>query len=313
MAVSLLQTAFSRVPAGPWTVGVSGGVDSVALLRALCDFALHVQPAVVHIDHQTRSGQSTSDARFVADLCLQLRVPCNLFSRDQLESLASRSSLALPANLAARFRALRHLAFAQLSPPRVLLAHHADDLAETIAFRLLRHGPLTSLRGIRSLAHVGPLLIRRPLLHLPKSQLRAYLLHLGQPWREDATNTSPAYTRNRIRQLLASQPDLTPALLSLGRAAGRYERSLASLDVPISPTLSADRLADLPPVLAYRAIARFLRSHSLSSTPALLSRIHHLCLDRATPSTLQLTPTHRLHRRKAWLHIIPVPPPGSIT
>src|SRR4051812_40231332 len=79
-----LQTAAQSVPAGRWAVGVSGGADSVALLLLLVarsDLMLHV----VHLDHETRAGASTEDARFVAQLAAQLGLPCTLAARSDVE------------------------------------------------------------------------------------------------------------------------------------------------------------------------------------------------------------------------------------
>src|SRR5438132_844224 len=97
-----LQAAIAMIPAGPWAVGVSGGADSVALLRLLHDRA-DLQLRIIHIDHQLRGSESDADAQFVVDLARQLGVPSDLVRRVDAES----SMASLPKNPSARYRAVR--------------------------------------------------------------------------------------------------------------------------------------------------------------------------------------------------------------
>ena len=129
----------TAVPSGRWAGGVSGGADSVALLLLL-DQRRESEPGlflhVVHLDHQTRGAESTADAEFVRRLAAGRGVPCTIARRDQVE----REMTDLPPNPSARYRALRHEVFrrviAQHRLQGVLLAHHADDQAETVLHRL---------------------------------------------------------------------------------------------------------------------------------------------------------------------------------
>src|SRR5438034_1508222 len=126
------------VPAGAWAVAVSGGGDSVALLELLRhrgDLLLHV----VHLDHETRGGESATDALFVGELAARWGLAFTIRRRSEIEpAIAAR----LPANRSARFRAARLELFRRVIAEHrlagVILAHHADDQAETVVQRLLR-------------------------------------------------------------------------------------------------------------------------------------------------------------------------------
>src|SRR5256885_1280515 len=128
---SELEKAMDAVPAGAWAVGVSGGAGSGALLALLRERG-GIRCHVVHLDHETREGASAGDARFVADLCEAWGVQCTIARRSEIEPAAAE----LPANPSARFRALRLALFRQVCDSHelagVILAHHADDQAETI-------------------------------------------------------------------------------------------------------------------------------------------------------------------------------------
>src|SRR5688500_1479814 len=158
-----LTAAIATVPPGRWAVGVSGGPDSVALLdllRTRDDLALHV----VHLDHQLRGDASAADAHFVADLAHRWNLPCTIARRDEIEPALAD----LPANPSARYRRLRLALFANVARAHglsgVILAHHADDQAETVLQRLLRPSGPMGLAGMSATAHVGSLRIVRPLL-----------------------------------------------------------------------------------------------------------------------------------------------------
>lgn len=226
MSAGTLADAVAAVPPGRWAVGVSGGADSVALLLLLRDRS-DLQLHVVHLDHETRAGASAEDAAFVEALCLRLGVPSTIATRSTVEADLPR----LEPNLSARYRAARLALFRRVvrshNSAGVLLAHHADDDAETILHRLLRGsgpGGLTGMRGEMRLG-VGDddLLVKRPLLGVRREALRDVLRQRGEAWREDVTNESHAFARNRLRRLLASRPALADALVAIGRACEAYE------------------------------------------------------------------------------------------
>jgi tRNA(Ile)-lysidine synthetase-like protein len=280
-----LIPAVRSLPVGSYAVAVSGGADSVALLHLLVhhrpDVALHV----VHLDHQTRGEASTGDAAFAAELCERWKLPNTMLRRDQIEPLVAD----LPANKSARFRAIRIQLFKQVVAERklagVLLAHHADDQAETVLQRLLRGSHAPHLTGMRPESRQGELRMLRPLLAVPRQLLREYLVSVNQPWREDASNDSMDYFRNRLRRLLASHPPLTPALLQLHEALALV-CDWAKSAAPRLPTqFAVTELAGLPALLARESARRWLSEQGAPAealAPAVLDQLLTMAADAAS-------------------------------
>lgn len=230
-----VETALSPHRGRGVVVAVSGGADSVGLLRVMRElgdeFAMRL--SVAHLDHGTRGDVSRADAQFVADLADSLNLRFDLGSW----------SPSRPAHFEADARVARYAWLVEVARARgselVAVGHTRDDQAETILHRILRGtGPqgLAGMRQRRSLAE-GVTLIR-PLLDLGRDEVRSYLQSLGQPFREDASNADLARTRNRIRHDLLPKlaaeynPRVAEALVRLGalasdgmaRTARRVER-----------------------------------------------------------------------------------------
>jgi tRNA(Ile)-lysidine synthase len=280
-----LSDAVASVPPGRWAVGVSGGADSVALLRLLSqrrDLTLHV----VHLDHQTRGDASTADAAFVADLSKQLNVTCTIARRADIE----RNIAHLPRNASARYRAARFALFRREVESNkldgIILAHHADDQAETILHRLLRGAGPTALAGMSPRATVAGVRVLRPLLKIPGADLRQYLRDIGQQWREDASNTSPRYLRNRLRPILATDPALRDSLLALRERCARWKRWITSNAPRLGTEFPVAQLADCPPPLARRAAARWLVARGAPAdqvSHSACDRLLEMATDAASP------------------------------
>ena len=180
-------------------MGVSGGADSVAMLRIFAELRPHLGIAVLvlHFHHQLRGAEADEDERFVKALAGEFH----------LEFESGRADVAGEAhlhgwNLEDAARRLRYEFFASVAEARdlnrVAVAHTANDQAETVLSHLLRGTGLTGLAGIYPVAS----LIVRPLLELGREELREFLSDLGQPWREDATNQDTSRMRARIRHQL---------------------------------------------------------------------------------------------------------------
>ncbi|MBX9581350.1 MAG: tRNA lysidine(34) synthetase TilS [Gemmataceae bacterium] len=216
----------------PGVVAVSGGADSVALLRAF-----H-QPGgrpltVAHFDHGLRGAESDADAAFVAELAARLGLPFR-FGRGDLR--ADEPGL----EAAARRQRYDWLAgvVAEAGASWVATGHTADDQAETVLHRLLRGTGLHGLRGMeacrrRVVAGVSFLLLR-PLLAVTRADVLDYLASLKQPYREDASNADPRFTRNRIRHellplLRTFNPDVAAALNRLAEQAAEAHDAMAGL------------------------------------------------------------------------------------
>lgn len=300
-----LEQAVAAIPPGAWAIGVSGGADSGALLR-LAHRRADLRLTAVHLDHETRAGQSRSDAAFVADLAKSLGIACVIARRSEVE----QRLVDLPANRSARYRACRIRLFTDIVNNGhlrgVLLAHHADDQAETILQRLLRgSGPL-GLGGMTAVSHVGELVIHRPLLRVPGALLRAYLSGIRQPWCEDASNQSPAYQRNRVRAMLANQPALRQRLIELARNIQPLRSWVRSAAPYLGKSIAADDLAGLPPLVAEQALRRWLADRGVpvdAITPPVLVRLNAMLYDAASPPRQHFPGQILLRRRRGRIGV----------
>jgi tRNA(Ile)-lysidine synthase len=282
-----LLAAIATVPPGRWAVGVSGGPDSVALLTLLVRArGGDVRPHVVHLDHQLRGDASTEDARFVAATAARHNVPCTIARRDAVEAIVPQ----LPANPSARYRRMRLALFADVVRAHalegVILAHHADDQAETVFHRLLRSAGPLGLSGMSTIRRIGELTVVRPLLGTRREQVLAYVREVEEPWRDDASNSSPAYLRNRLRELLGARPELADALVDLGARCGALREWVRQKAPPLDERFPVARLADLPAVLARASASAWLRARGAPAdelTPAVLDRLIDMSRDAASP------------------------------
>ena len=191
-------------------VAVSGGADSVALLRLLLDLRkdLGVVLSVVHLNHKLRGADSDADAEFVANLARQHKLQLHSTTADVAQH-ASDSGISLEtAAREVRYNYFRQLLTEVKRPEldKVVTGHILDDQAETVLMRVIRGTGTRGLRGIQPRLEIerenGTAEIVRPLLEVRRRELEAYLRDLGQAWREDATNLDPKFTRNRVRHLL---------------------------------------------------------------------------------------------------------------
>lgn len=250
-------------------VGLSGGGDSVALLRLLLEVAggYPLQLRAAHLDHGLRP-ESAQDARWVEDLCASLQVPLTL-ERLDVAAMARAAGCGLEeAGRWARREMLARVAQRQ-GCDAVALGHQRGDQAETVLHRLLRG---TSISGLAAMRHRQGLFIR-PLLDWPRQALERYLRDCGQDYLQDASNRDPAFTRNRLRHqvlpLLGQfNPRLEQHLAALARRAAEEEdcwrlqvtAALKILRLPAQGELRLARpgLAQLPPALGRRVLRQAL-------------------------------------------------------
>jgi tRNA(Ile)-lysidine synthase len=187
-------------------VAVSGGADSVALLRVLLELRadLGIVVAVAHFNHRLRGKESDADESFVVDLARKLELD---FWAEHGE-IAERAA-AEGAGLEATGRQLRYECLAKIAAEQrfdsVATAHTLDDQAETVLMKFLRGA------GSRGLAGIYPKIRRgndkavrfvRPLLNTTRAEVEAYLVSIGQTWREDESNLDHRFRRNRVRHEL---------------------------------------------------------------------------------------------------------------
>lgn len=181
-------------------MAVSGGPDSVALLHLLRRLRqdLGVALGVAHFHHGLRGEAADADAAFVARLAADLHLPHHE-GRGDTAAQARRRHLSV--QMAAR--ELRRAFFRQVCREggydKVALGHTADDQVELFFLRLLRGAGLTGLAGMWPASPEG---VIRPLLGVGKDVLVAWLAREGLAYRQDLSNLSPTYLRNRVRQEL---------------------------------------------------------------------------------------------------------------
>jgi tRNA(Ile)-lysidine synthase len=190
----------------PILVAVSGGLDSMVLLRVLHELAAGHgwQLRVAHLNHRLRGRSSDADARLVGRVAAALGLPC-VIGRAEVREFARVGGLSL--EMAARKARHDFLArkAARLALPTVALAHHADDQLELFFLRLLRGCGGEGLAGMkwRSPSPGNPkVALVRPLLDQPKAALRRWAASRKVPFREDASNAHLDIQRNRIRHEL---------------------------------------------------------------------------------------------------------------
>jgi len=247
-------------------VAVSGGGDSVALLRLLSDFAKDhdVEVFVYTVDHGLRP-ESADEASFVADLAWALgckhRVLTWRWDQQGNLSAAAREG---------RYDEIAHAAIGD-GVSTVLLGHTQDDQAETVLMALTRSAGVDGLSGMQSAKVDRGICWLRPLLGTTRAELRAYLTEIGQRWIDDPTNDNDAYERVKMRKASETLAGLGITSSSLGDVAQNMQAARQALEfsaaeaikrtcVPIGGAIKIDRKDFLTnaPEIQRRALARCL-------------------------------------------------------
>ena len=187
-------------------VALSGGADSVALLRVLVELGYSCECA--HCNFHLRGEESNRDETFVRELCQSLDIPLHVVHFDT-ETYAKEKHLSI--EMAARelryewFEKVRREIHAEV----IAVAHHRDDSVETFLLNLIRGTGINGLKGIP----VRNGLIVRPLLHTSKTDILDYLSHLKQDYVTDSTNLQDEYMRNKIRlNLIPLMETMNPSI-----------------------------------------------------------------------------------------------------
>ncbi len=214
-------------------VAVSGGADSVALLRCLSQIAVAAQGrgelAVAHVNHRTRGDQSDFDQHWVGQLSDQLGLQY-VTRRLQSPPPTSRQGRGFEGWLRQqRYAALLELA--QSTGARfVALGHTRDDQVETILFRILRGTGIAGLTGIPPTRQLGPHVTAvRPMLSAGRREIIQYLQAINQDYLHDEQNELLSIARNRLRHGLLPQlreqynPNVDEAILQLGKLAAEAQ------------------------------------------------------------------------------------------
>ncbi len=255
-------------------LAVSGGADSMALLHGAARLvetdASHWQLTVAHLDHGLRPD-SADDATFVADAAAALGLPCIVHATDVATLARAEGRSIEDAGREARYRFLEEVA-----PNGALIAtaHTADDAAETVLLNLLRGAGLAGARGIP--ARRGRVV--RPLLGERRATLRAALDVGGIAYRDDPSNTDPAFLRNRVRgELLPLLEALRPGAVE---RIGRFARLAADDDALLDDLAAAE--------LARRTGADGRIDWHDPPAPALGRRVLRMAIGEPSPSAERL-------------------------
>jgi tRNA(Ile)-lysidine synthase len=233
-------------------VAVSGGIDSVALLRLLLELRheLGVVLSAVHFNHKLRGAESDADQEFVAALAREYDLEFHVDGEDVAAQAAEEHTSIETAARELRYGFFRYLlggedgdnpsgveapvhsaaenrSAASAAPlksehflNKILTGHTLDDQAETVLMRMIRGA------GLRGLGAIHPRIlvedgngeisgeIVRPLLTTRHRELEQYLKDIGQPWREDSSNADDRFTRNRVRKLVVPllEQEFNPAV-----------------------------------------------------------------------------------------------------
>jgi len=225
-------------------VAVSGGPDSTALLLMAAEWARRRRRTRIEaatVDHGLRP-ESAEEAKEVGALCDRLGVAHRIL---QWRGAKPGSRLQERAR-EARYRLLLDHAKA-IGADALLTAHHADDQAETVLFRLLRGSGLAGLRGMELTTAREGMTIARPLIGLKKRDLVAFAQARGAPFVDDPSNADPRFARTRLRALLAHLGEEglgAEALDRLARRAGETEQALAHLTAEVEARLGSEGTID---------------------------------------------------------------------
>ncbi len=266
-------------------VGVSGGSDSMALLRAfwLLKNSWGFRVIAAHVNHKLRKS-ADRDERFVEAQCFKQNIP--FFSRTVTINLDDRRDSVEQKARDKRLEALLGIV-KKTSAQALALAHHQDDLAETVLMRILRGSGLAGLQAMTPERLLKGTRVIRPLLHIPKEEILKFCTEQRIPFRSDPTNRGNKFLRNRIRHelmpmLQSYNPKISKALATLSeQSAEDYE--LLQLEIhrhfttcaktlPRSKGISidADKLCRLHP-----AIQKMVLRSSIEQLKGDLRRFEH--------------------------------------
>ena len=263
-------------PKDRYLIGLSGGRDSVALLDCLVQRG-YENLIVCHLNHQLQGRAGNVTAKFVAGLAKERKLPSEIGSSN-VRALAKKGGKSI--ELAARDA--RYEFFAKIARRRkcntIFLAHHADDLVETLLINLFRGTGLAGLAGMREVSERSingvTLTIVRPLLGIWRRDIDDYVKGQKLEYRDDATNRDLEPLRNRLR--LRALPYLERTLgrnirQSLWRTAQIAAEEEALLDGLLPAGAKNDGPLDLKQLrksgvaLQRRTLREWLREQGISN------------------------------------------------
>jgi tRNA(Ile)-lysidine synthase len=264
---------------------------------------------VCHLDHRLRGRASAGDAAFVGRLAAKLGCRFESAAAD-----VKREAGEAGESIEAAGRRARHRFFGECARihrcRRLILAHHADDQAETLLFNLFRGS--SGLRGMAEASELSvpgltaPLQVLRPLLGVTRSEIDHWVSEHGVKFREDASNAGTDPVRNRIRHELLPAiaaimgRDIRPALLRAARIAAAESELLDAMAAAhaAGERLDAGALAAMPVALQRRAIRLWLLRQGFPGIGFREVETVRSMLDAAAGPALVNLPGNRFVRRR---------------
>jgi tRNA(Ile)-lysidine synthase len=293
-----------------WLIAVSGGRDSIALIHACASITNLTESnslVVCHVNHQLRGAESDEDEVLVRKLAAHYKLPISVHTAEVASiALEEKKSIELVA------REVRHEAFSKACEEyqcdAVLLAHHADDQAETLLYNLLRGS--AGLKGMQMETRLTEkkLTLVRPMLDVWRSQINEYISKNELSYREDLTNAEPFAVRNRLRNeaipLLSEilERDIAPSLLRSLQHAEQNEQFIKEMiDYPgmLDPQgrIHLPSLTEVSQVIQQRILHRYLTEQRISNISHDLIDSCLSLLDSENPAKINL-PGGKFLRRK---------------
>lgn len=214
-------------------IGCSGGIDSMVLAHFLYEHQFNIH--ILHVNYQKRGTESDGDMEFVQLFCKDRNIPFDI-------RFYNGSGAGNFQQHARKFRYEFFKEFATENNGVIALAHHADDQIETFFMNLMRQSGIPGLASIP----VQRQHYIRPFLHVPKEEITRYAAEKAIEWREDRSNQSVEYLRNRWRlefipQMEKAVPDLKQSALVLIHAFQQTQRELEQKIAPISSSIRNNR------------------------------------------------------------------------
>jgi len=257
-------------------VGVSGGCDSSVLLHLLLDLAASwkLKLGILHINHQLRGKASDQDEAFVRSMAKKYKIPFYP-TRVKVKELARQQKMSLEeAARSARYHFFEQLVKSK-GAQRLTVAHTLDDQAETVLMRIINGTGLQGLQAIRPKRKLNSAYLVRPLIEISRKEIRAYAKEKQIRFREDKTNRSLRFVRNKIRlklipfiekslnpqvkKALARLPHLLDVDLSfLDETAVAFYQRLALHEENQQISFPKKSFLQLKPSIQYRLIQRAL-------------------------------------------------------
>lgn len=309
------------VPGDRIIAAVSGGPDSVALLRVLLILQKEYELTlcVAHLNHMLRGEESSRDEAFVQQLALSCDLP--FYSKnDHVERYAEKNRLSIEE----AGRELRYKFFDSIAGDhgytKVATGHTFDDNAELVLMNLLRGaGP----RGLSGIPPVRDKKYIRPLIQTTKKEILSFLNELGQEYMTDSSNLDPAYLRNRIRNSLIPQlsdeynPEIVGSLNRLSRILRQEDefmddKTVNALNLCLVSrntneiTLSKDKMAGLHPALltrVFRKAIKVLKKDLRRISLLHMDNIVSFCFNQPGGRNMDLPGKIRIYKTKDHIRI----------